>query len=138
MSEYSLQLVEHFTNPRNLGELEDADIRAIVENPVCGDQIHLFARLLDDRIVECSFLAYGCAASLATASFLTEAIRDVRMDDIAKIDEARIIELAGGYSPSQMHCAHLAKEVLDSLARNYRDGAKAGRDINPTSCCSPK
>jgi nitrogen fixation protein NifU and related proteins len=122
VSDFSPQLVDHFTNPRNLGELEHPDARAVIKNPVCGDQIHLFARLIDDRIVESGFLAYGCAASLATASLLSEAIQNMHIDEVAQVDERRVIEWAGGYSPSQMHCAHLAKEVLGSLARNYRNG----------------
>jgi nitrogen fixation NifU-like protein len=94
----------------------------VVKNPVCGDQIHLFARFREGRVAGCTFLAYGCAASLATASILTESVHGLHIDEIAKINEERVIELAGGYTPSQMHCAHLAMEVLAALVRNYREG----------------
>ena len=69
MPEYSKKIVDHFTHPRNTGELEGFDVKAFIGNPVCGDQIHLFARVEHERIVACSFLGYGCAASLASCTW---------------------------------------------------------------------
>jgi nitrogen fixation NifU-like protein len=126
MSDFSPQIVEHFSNPRNVGEMEDPDVTAFVGNPVCGDQIHLFARLADGRVTECTFLAYGCAASLATASILTESIRGQHLDEIAAIDEARVLELVGGLSPTQRHCATLAEDLVKSLIDNARTGQSGG------------
>jgi NifU-like protein involved in Fe-S cluster formation len=137
VSDYSSRLIDHFSNPRNIGALEDADARAVVKNAFCGDQIHISVRLLDDLIVECGFLAYGCAASLATGSILTEAIRGMHIDDVGKVDERRVAEWAGGYSPGQMHCAQLAKELLGSLARNHRDGRATCPGGDPPACCEP-
>lgn len=125
MSTYSPQIVTHFTDPQNAGELPNPDVTAFVGNPVCGDQIHLFARMQHERIEDCTFLAYGCAASLATASLLTVAIKGLSLEEIAAFDEARINELAGGFTPSQYHCATLGRDVLHALVNNYRTGGSA-------------
>jgi nitrogen fixation NifU-like protein len=109
-----------------------ADIEAEVRNPVCGDQIHLFARLDNKRIVDCSFLAYGCAAALGTASILTEAMKDRTIEELAAIQEADVIKLVGGLSPSQRHCAHLAREVLVALVQSYRNRGALDIDNDTT------
>jgi nitrogen fixation NifU-like protein len=121
MSDYSPQIVEHFSNPRNVGEMENPDLSASVGNPVCGDQIHLHVRLAGERIAECRFLAYGCAASLATASILSEAIHGQPVEEVAAIDEARILEMVGGLTPSQRHCATLGRDLLQTLVQSYRE-----------------
>jgi nitrogen fixation NifU-like protein len=121
MSNYSPLIIDHFSNPRNMGEMSTADIDAEVRSPVCGDQIHLFAQVRDDRIAACSFLAYGCAAAIGTASILTDAIQDRMLEELAAIQAADVVELVGGLSPSQRHCAQLAQEVLGSLVYAYRN-----------------
>lgn len=134
MSDYSAQIVEHFSNPQNVGELENPDVIAMIGNPVCGDQIHLFARVADDRVTECTFLAYGCAASLATASMLTVAITGLSMDEIAAFDEERVNRLAGGFTPSQRHCAVLGQDVLKTLVQNFRTGVVQPLSNTPGVC----
>src|SRR6187399_1998997 len=108
MSEYSPRIVEHFTNPRNVGEPTQFDVEAFVGNPVCGDQIHLYARVEDGIVCECSFLAYGCAASLATASIVCEEIKGRKLDQLLEIQEADIVSMVGGLTPTQHHCATIA------------------------------
>jgi nitrogen fixation NifU-like protein len=122
MSNYSSRIIEHFTDPRNMGEMPLADLGAEVRNPVCGDQIRLFARVRDERIAACTFLAYGCAAAIGTASILTEAIQGRTIEELAAVQASDVIEMVGGLSPSQRHCAQLAREVLMSLALSYRNG----------------
>jgi nitrogen fixation NifU-like protein len=120
MGRYSSKIVEYFTHPRNSGKILDADIQAEVRNPVCGDQIQLFARLAEDRITECSFLAYGCAAAIGTASILTEVVTQRTIEELAAVQEAQVIDFVGGLQPSQRHCAELARAVLLSLVDAYR------------------
>jgi nitrogen fixation protein NifU and related proteins len=120
MNGYSPRIVDHFTNPRNLGELDHPDISAMVANPCCGDRIHLFARVTGERVTECSYLAYGCAACIAVGSILTEAVAGTPLHELAALDESRLEALAGGLSPSQRHCAALAKDVLHTLVTRYR------------------
>ena len=122
MIDYSPRIVEHFANPRNVGEMDDADLKAVVANPVCGDQIHLFARVRDDRLTECSFLAYGCAASIATASILSDEITGRAIDEIEAIDEDAVVEMVGGFAPNHRHCATLAQDVVSALVQDYREG----------------
>ena len=131
---FSPQIIEHFSNPQNVGELDNPDATAFIGNPVCGDQIHLYAHIVDDQITKCTFLAYGCTASLATASILTSAICGLHLDAVALIDEAKVIELAGGFTPSQRHCATLGQDVLRSLVHNYRTGSNDGLSGSLQSC----
>lgn len=123
MPEYSKKIVDHFTHPRNAGEMERFDVKAFIGNPVCGDQIHLFARVEHERIVACSFLGYGCAASLATGSILTEEIKGRSFDELLKWEEADIVTMVGGFSPTQRHCATLGRDVVRKLVESYRSGA---------------
>jgi nitrogen fixation NifU-like protein len=121
MSNFSSLIIDHFSNPRNMGELPLADLNAVVRSPVCGDQIHLFAQMQEDRIAECTFLAYGCAAAIGTASILTEAIQRRCIDELAMIDAAKIVQLVGGLSPSQRHCAQLGHDAIEALVHAYRN-----------------
>ncbi len=122
MAEYSDTLIEHFSNPRNVGELEGACAMARVGNPVCGDQLQLFARIEGSRVTRCTYLAYGCAASLATGSLLTEALSGLSVEQLLRITEAEIADLAGGLTPAQRHCAAMAREAIELLVSSYRDG----------------
>lgn len=131
---FSARIVEHFTNPQNAGEMDSPDVIAFVGNPVCGDQIHLYARIIDDRITDCTFLAYGCTASLATASILTTELKAKSLDEIAALDEAQMVTMVGGLTPSQRHCATLARDVVQSLVHNYRTGSTQGIPGSPQTC----
>jgi nitrogen fixation NifU-like protein len=120
MNGFSPCIVDHFTNPRNLGELEHPDVTAVVANPCCGDRIHLSARVTEETVTECRYLAYGCAACIAVGSILTEAVTGKPLAELTALDESRLAALAGGLSPSQRHCAVLAKDVLHTLVNRYR------------------
>ncbi|MFC0598282.1 iron-sulfur cluster assembly scaffold protein [Streptomyces palmae] len=122
MARYSPTVVDHFTNPRNAGELEDPDVRAFIGNPVCGDQIMLTATVTDGTITEIRFRAHGCAASLATASVLTEAAQGLPITDLEQWDDAYVTSLLGGLGPDQRHVATLGRQVAHRLVRNHREG----------------
>src|SRR5262245_33449419 len=107
-------------NPRNMGALPDADVTAEAADPCCGDRLRLYARLDGDRVAECTFLAYGCAATVALGSMLTEVIVGGDIHDLPEFDEGRLIERAGGLSPGQRHAASLANDALRSLVRKCR------------------
>ena len=129
MRNYSSQLIEHFSNPRNMGALSDADVIAEAANPCCGDRIRLYANVCGGRITECTFLAYGCAVALAIASLLTEAVAGQPLDALAGWDEGRLGALAGGLSPGQRHGATLGKDVLHALVCNYRAACPKGGPV---------
>ncbi|MFF7793443.1 iron-sulfur cluster assembly scaffold protein [Streptomyces sp. NPDC007991] len=122
MSRYSQTVVDHFTNPRNAGELDEPDVRAFIGNPVCGDQIMLTARIRDGVVEEIRFRAHGCAASLATASVITEAAQGAKLTDIESWDDQRVEELLGGLAPDQRHVATLGTQVAHRLVTNHREG----------------
>ena len=131
MGRFSPTVVDHFTNPRNTGEIEDADVRAFVGNPVCGDQILLTARVQDSVVTEIRFRANGCSASLATASLLTETATGRPLSELEEIDAAGMEELLGRLGPDQRHVAALGADVLQRLVHNHRNGVN---DDDPISC----
>lgn len=122
MARYSPMVIDHFTNPRNCGRLDEPDVSAFIGNPVCGDQILLTARVRDDRVTEVGFEAYGCSASLAIASILTEQLTGMPIPVVADIDEAQVLSWAGGLGPDQRHAATLGADVAHRLAGNHRAG----------------
>ena len=126
MRNYSPQVIDHFSNPRNMGALPDADLIAEAANPCCGDRIRLYANVCDGRITECTFIAYGCAVALAVGSLLTEAAGGRDIDELEQFDEDGIAQLAGGLRPAQRHCAVLGRDVLHALARKYQASCPKG------------
>jgi nitrogen fixation NifU-like protein len=116
MARFSDEIIEHFTHPRNVGELPDPDVSASVADPVCGDQVHLTACVDGGRICEARFLAHGCAAALGTASIVTAWIVGMGPEDLAHLDETAVTRRVGGLAPGHSHCARLAVEVLHALA----------------------
>lgn len=133
MARFSATVVDHFTYPRNSGQLSDADVRAFVGNPVCGDQILLTAQVRDDVVTDIRFQAFGCSASLAVASLLTTTIHNARLDEVKDLDAARIEQLAGGLAPDQRHVAALGADVAHRLVDNFRRGTN---DDDPITCAS--
>ncbi|ORB49148.1 iron-sulfur cluster assembly scaffold protein [Mycobacteroides saopaulense] len=122
MPRFSPTVVDHFTNPRNSGRVEQADVCAFIGNPVCGDQILLSAQIRDDAVSLIGFEAYGCSASLAVASILTERLGGMPVETIATIEATQVAEWSGGLSPEQQHVAALGADVAQRLANNYRNG----------------
>ena len=120
MRNYSPRVVEHFSRPRNMEALPDADVTAEATDPCCGDRLRFYARVSGGRVAACTFLAYGCAALIAVGSLLTEAVVGRPVAELARFDEGRVAELAGGLSPGQRHCAVLGKDVLHALVETYR------------------
>lgn len=122
MPRFSAEVIDHFTNPRNCGRLDAPDVAAFVGNPVCGDQILLTARVRDGAVDEVAFEAFGCSASLAVASILTERLSGMSLADLAALDQDRVVDWSGGLAPDQRHVATLGADVVHRLAQNYRDG----------------
>jgi nitrogen fixation NifU-like protein len=119
---FSAEVIDHFTNPRNFGRLDGPDVAAFVGNPVCGDQILLTARIRDDAVSDLRFEAFGCSASLAVASILTERLSGMAVAEIADLGEDQVADWAGGLAPEQRHVATLGAGVANRLAANYRSG----------------
>lgn len=133
MPRFSPTVVDHFTNPRNSGRIAQADVTAFIGNPVCGDQILLSAQIHEDAVSQIGFEAYGCSASLAVASILTERLTGMPVETIATVEATQIAEWSGGLSPEQRHVAALGADVAQRLANNYRNGIHEDASTLPGS-----
>ena len=122
MGRFSQTIVDHFTTPRNCGRVPDADVAAFVGNPVCGDQILLTAKVDRDALSDIAFEAFGCSASLAIASILTERLAGLTVLEVAAVTTDQVLAWSGGLSPDQRHVAELGADVAHRLAGNFREG----------------
>ena len=120
MEAYSDQVMDHFRNPRNVGEIENPDGMGRVGNPVCGDIMELYLRVEKDVIIEARFKTFGCGAAIATSSMVTELIQNKTVDEAAKISNRAVAEALGGLPPIKMHCSVLAEEALTKAIEDYR------------------
>jgi len=118
---YSEKVIDHFTNPRNVGRLEDADVTAKVGSVACGDLIKLYLKVDEktERIEKITFESYGCAANIATSSMLTELAKGKTLEEAKKITFKDIADELGGLPKIKMHCAVLSKTALDAAISKY-------------------
>lgn len=116
---YSDKVMDHFSNPRNMGEMLDADSIGTVGNPKCGDVMKLFLKIRDDVIVDAKFKTFGCGAAIATSSMATELIKGKTIEEARKISNAAVAEALDGLPPAKMHCSVLAKEGIDAAINEY-------------------
>ena len=114
---YSPQLLDYFQNPRNAGELANADATAEIENPVCGDRLRLSVKMADGRIAEIRFKAKGCVPSMACASALTELVQGKTTQEASQLRREDLIHLVGGLPQASTHAAQLAIDVLHATLR---------------------
>ena len=122
---YSETFKDHLANPRNVGELADANAVAEETNPVCGDRLRLSLRIRNGRIEAARFLAYGCPPTLACGSALAEMIEGMCIEDAVKLTRREIVKAVGGLSTRKQHAAALAIEVLRTGIENWRHGSMA-------------
>jgi len=117
---YSEQVMEHFRNPRNVGEIEDADGVGKVGNPVCGDIMELSIKVKDGRIDDAKFRTFGCGAAIATSSMVTELVKGKTVEEALEVSNKAVVEALGGLPPVKMHCSVLAEQALRSAIEDYR------------------
>jgi nitrogen fixation NifU-like protein len=115
---YSPELLDHFQNPRNAGDVEDADASAQLENPACGDILKLTMKLDGDRIAEIRFRAKGCVPTMACASALTELVKGKTVEEARRIGREEVIQKVGGVPEASAHASHLAIDALAALLRD--------------------
>ncbi|MFW9935815.1 MAG: Fe-S cluster assembly scaffold protein NifU [Candidatus Thorarchaeota archaeon] len=125
---YSEKVVEHFTNPRNMGEMEDADAIGKVGNPVCGDLIWIYIKVKDDIITDVKFKTFGCAAAIATSSMVTELTKGKTLKEAYQITRNDVADKLEGLPPIKMHCSNLAADGLHKAIEEYLQ--KTGRTID--------
>lgn len=116
---YSKKVMEHFINPRNVGDLADANGCGEVGNPVCGDIMHIEIRVEDDIIQDVRFKTFGCAAAIATSSMVTELVKGKTLQEAEQITNRSVAEALDGLPPVKMHCSNLAADALHEAIKNY-------------------
>lgn len=116
---YSEKVMDHFSNPRNVGEIEDADGVGTVGNPQCGDIMQLFLKIKDGIIEDIKFKTFGCGAAIATSSMTTELVKGKTIEEAVKISNKAVAEALDGLPPVKMHCSVLAEEALGAALEDY-------------------
>ena len=116
---YSEKVMDHFMNPRNIGEIPDADGVGTVGNPVCGDLMTVQIKVRDDRLTEVKFKTFGCGAAIATSSMVTELAKGKTIEEALKITRGDVAESLDGLPPIKMHCSNLAADALHAAIKNY-------------------
>jgi len=116
---YSDKVMEHFANPRNVGEIPDADGIGKVGNPQCGDVMWLYIKVKDNIITDIKFKTFGCGAAIATSSMITELARGKTIEEAKKISRADVADQLGGLPAVKMHCSNLAADALKEAIKDY-------------------
>ena len=117
---YSEKVLDHFKNPRNVGEIEDADGVGTVGNPVCGDMMSIYINVKDDKIEDIKFKTFGCGAAIATTSMTTELAKGKTLDEAMKITREQVADELDGLPPVKMHCSNLAADALHEAVKDYK------------------
>lgn len=131
MHKYSEKVMDHFMNPRNAGDLPDADAKGVEGNPVCGDMMEIAIKVEDDRIVDIRFKTFGCGSAIAVSSMITEMAKGKTLDEALKISKEMVANELGGLPPNKMHCSNLGSKALQNAIEQYR-AKKEGRVLDET------
>ncbi|MFP4027597.1 MAG: Fe-S cluster assembly scaffold protein NifU [Candidatus Brocadiia bacterium] len=134
---YTEKVMEHFMNPKNIGQLEDADGVGEVGNPVCGDVMKIYIKVNEERIVDVKFQTFGCAAAIATSSIMTEMVKGKTIEEALTVSNEAVTEALGGLPAQKKHCSVLAEEALEAAVLNYRgedkDTSESGDEADADS-----
>lgn len=121
---YSQKLMDHFTNPRNVGEIPDADGIGTEGNPVCGDVMKLYIKVQDGKIVDAKFKTFGCGAAIAVSSMITEMAKGKTIEEAMTITKEAVADALDGLPPQKMHCSNLGADALHKAIEDYKSKQK--------------
>ena len=124
--EYTEQVMDHFMNPRNMGELEDASGVGTVGNAKCGDIMRIYIKVENDVITDVKFKTFGCGAAIATSSKATEIVKGMTLEEAEKVTNKMVMDSLGGLPPVKVHCSVLAEEALHAAIQDYRERLERG------------
>lgn len=119
MEPYNEKVIEHYSNPRNVGEIPDASGVGEVGNPVCGDIMKMYLKIENEIITDVKFKTFGCGAAIATSSVSTELIKGKTVEDALKLTNKEVVNELGGLPPVKLHCSVLAEEAIKSAIADY-------------------
>ncbi|HBC45873.1 MAG TPA: Fe-S cluster assembly scaffold protein NifU [candidate division Zixibacteria bacterium] len=121
---YSDLVMDHFANPRNMGEIADASAVGDVGNPTCGDMMRLYLKIENGIIVDAKFKTFGCGAAIASSSILTEMLIGKKVEDAMKISNEAVAEALGGLPPVKIHCSVMAEEAVKAALDDFEKRKK--------------
>ena len=121
MALYSEKVMDHFTNPRNVGEIPDADGIGEVGNAKCGDIMKIYLKIKGDIIEDVKFETFGCASAIASSSMATEMIKGKSLSDALEVTNRQVVDALDGLPPHKLHCSVLAEEAIKSAVKDYYD-----------------
>jgi nitrogen fixation NifU-like protein len=128
-SQYNEKVMDHFKNPRNVGEIENPDGVGHVGNPVCGDIMELYIKVKDGTIVDAKFKTFGCGAAIATSSMITEIVKGKSLKEALRISNKTVAEALDGLPAVKMHCSVLAEDALKSAIKDYLNNSRKSRRV---------
>ena len=122
---YSEKVMDHFRNPRNVGEIKDADAIGEVGNAKCGDIMRMYLKIDNDIITDVKFMTFGCGSAIATSSMATELIKGKPLKDALKLTNQAVVEALDGLPQHKIHCSVLAEEAIKAAIKNYYEDRKS-------------
>jgi nitrogen fixation NifU-like protein len=117
---YTDKVMDHFSNPRNVGEIENADGIGEVGNATCGDIMKIYLKIEDEKIADVKFKTFGCGAAIATSSMVTEMVKGKTIPEALEISNKAVAEALDGLPPQKMHCSNLAADALHKAIEDYQ------------------
>ena len=133
---YSKKVMDHFMNPRNVGEIENPSGVGEVGNPTCGDIMHIEIKVQDNIIQDIKFRTFGCAAAIAASSMVTEMVKGKTLEEAEQITNRSVAHALDGLPPVKMHCSNLAADALHKAIINYRQGGASSTKVSKGCCQS--
>ncbi|KAF0145876.1 MAG: Fe-S cluster assembly scaffold protein NifU [Nitrospirae bacterium] len=121
---YSAKVMDHFSNPRNVGDMPDADGVGTEGNPTCGDVMQIFIKVKDGKIVDAKFKTFGCGAAIAVSSMITELVKGKTLEEALAISKETVANELGGLPAQKMHCSNLGADALKKAIEDYRSKNK--------------
>ena len=128
MPTYSEKVMDHFMNPRNVGEIPDADGVGTVGNPVCGDMMAFYIKVDDERLADVKFKTFGCGAAIAVSSMVSEMAKGMTLEEAKKLTNRDVATELDGLPPNKMHCSNLGADALHKAIEDYESRGRGPRE----------